>query len=714
MAVGGGREEKRPALERWARFVHRRARFVLAVCVAGTVVMAVYGMGAFGALALPKFEDPGSESVRAMNRLHDAAGYDVEAGLVVLVRDSRTLQRPAAQQELARLADEVRKEDGVARIQTPVENPKLLSRDGHSALIEANFRSSSEDGKRALVDRLKAKLKSDSLTVRVGGNTVAFNEIAETAETDLRRAELIAFPILAVLLVLVFRGLVAALLPLALGGVAVIASLAGLRLFNVAVPISITALNLVTSLGLGLAVDYSLFLVSRYREEIEDDAPSVDALVKTLTTAGRTVIFSALTVAAAVASLCLFPQRFLYSMGLGGTFVTLFAAFAAIVVIPALLAVLGNRVNSLSLARRPGKDHRGRWYALARFVQSRPIPVALVAAALLLAAGSLALGMKTTSIDATVLPRSDAPRVVDLAFGGPFQANGDAPVSLALSAPEGPKGDERTRDVVARLDRLDGTRQVLPPRRVDADTVLVQAVPEAPPMTQSAGSHIQDVRAIPEVRHHALVGGPAADLVDFRASVLAHLPLVLAVLLTTTLVALFLLTGSVVLPLKSILMNALTLAATAGFLVFLFQDGRLHGLLGYEPPDAIELSSALLVGALAFGLSTDYGVFLLARVKELRDDGNDDPEALSLATQRTGGLITAAAALFVVAIGALATSTLVFLKEIGLATAFAVIVDATLVRVLLVPSLMRLLGAANWWAPRPLRGLHDRLGVREA
>jgi RND superfamily putative drug exporter len=714
MGADRGDRETRPALERWARFVHRRARVVLALCAAGVVAMAVYGVGAFESLALPKFEDPDSESVRAMNRADSAAGYDVEAGLVVLVRDRLTLQRPAGQQEIARLANEIRKEDGVARVQTPVENPKLLSGDGQSALIQANFRSSSEDGNRELVDRLKAKLKSDSLTVRVGGNTVAFNEIATTAESDLRRAELVAFPILAVLLVLVFRGLVAALLPLALGAVAVVASLAGLRLFNVAVPISITALNLVTSLGLGLAVDYSLFLVSRYREEIDDDGASVDALAKTLTTAGRTVIFSALTVAAAVVSLCLFPQRFLYSMGLGGTFVTLFAAFAAIVVIPALLAVLGDRVNSLSLARRPGKDHRGRWYAIARFVQSRPIPVALVAAALLLGAGSLALGMKTTSIDATVLPRSDAPRAVEMAFGDPFQANGDAPVSLALTAPEGAEGDQRTRAVVAGLEHLDGTRQVLPPRRLDAETVLVQAIPESPPTTQNAGVHLKDVRAIPEVREHALVGGPAADLVDFRGSVIDHLPLVLAVLLTTTLVALFLLTGSILLPLKSLLMNALTLAATAGFLVFLFQDGRLQGPLGYEPPDAIELSSALLVGALAFGLSTDYGVFLLARIKELRDAGNDDPEALALATQRTGGLITAAAALFVVAIGALATSTLVFLKEIGLATAFAVIVDATLIRVLLVPSLMRLLGEANWWAPPFLRRLHDRLGVREA
>src|SRR5215208_2626083 len=437
--------EKRSALERWARFVHRRARLVLALCAAGVVAMAVYGVGAFESLALPQFEDPDSEGIRAMDRLDDAAGYDVEAGLVVLVRDRRTLLRPAGQQEIARLADEIRKEDGVARVQTPVENPKLLSGDGHSALIQANFRSSSEDGNRELVDRLKAKLKSDSVTVRVGGNTVAFNAIATTAESDLRRAELVAFPILAVLLVLVFRGLVAALLPLALGGVAVLASLAGLRLFNEAVPISITALNLVTSLGLGLAVDYSLFLVSRYREEIEDDGPSVDALAKTLTTAGRTVIFSALTVAAAVVSLCLFPQRFLYSMGLGGTFVTLFAAFAALVVIPALLAVLGTRVNSLSLARRPGRDHRGRWYAIARFVQSRPIPVAVIAAALLLAAGSVALGMKTTSIDATVLPRSDDSRAVDLAFGDPFQANGDAPVSLAVSARENDGGEARIR-----------------------------------------------------------------------------------------------------------------------------------------------------------------------------------------------------------------------------------------------------------------------------
>ncbi len=700
-------------LERWAVFVHRRARLVLAACAIGVVAMAIYGAGAFSTLALPQFEDPDSEGVRAMDRLDDAAGYDVEAGLVILVHDGDRLTLPAAQREIARLADEVRQEDGVARVQGPVENPKLLAADGKSALIQANFRSSSEDGNRHLIERLKGNLESDSLDVRVGGNAVAFEAIAATAESDLRRAELVAFPILAVLLVVVFRGLVAAMLPLALGGVAVIASLAGLRLFNEAVPISITALNLVTSLGLGLAVDYSLFLVSRYREEIEEDGPGVDALATTLRTAGRTVIFSALTVAAAVVSLCLFPQRFLYSMGLGGTFVTLFAAFAAIVVIPALLAVLGPRVNALSLAARPGKEHRGRWYAVATFVQKRPIPVAVFASVLLLAAGSLALGMKTTSIDATVLPRSDDSRAVDLAFGEPFQRNGDAPVSLAVSARDDGGGDARTQRVVAELEGLDGTRQVVPPRRLDDETVLVQAIPEAPPMTQNAGAHVQDVRALDAVRGHALVGGPAADLVDFRASVLDHLPLVLAVLLTTTFVALFLLTGSILLPLKSLLMNALTLAATAGFLVFLFQDGRLQSLLGYEPPNAIELSSALLVGALAFGLSTDYGVFLLARVKELRDSGEDDPEAIALATQRTGGLITAAAALFVVAIGALATSTLVFLKEIGLATAFAVVVDATLVRVLLVPSLMGLLGQANWWAPRPLRRLHGRLGLDE-
>src|SRR3954469_13507892 len=574
MAVGGGREEKRPALERWARFVHRRARFVLAVCVAGTVVMAVYGMGAFGALALPKFEDPGSESVRAMNRLHDAAGYDVEAGLVVLVRDSRTLQRPAAQQELARLADEVRKEDGVARVQTPVENPKLLSRDGHSALIEANFRSSSEDRNRALVDRLKAKLRSDSLTVRVGGNTVAFDEIAQTAETDLRRAELIAFPILAVLLVVVFRGVVAALLPLALGGVAVLASLAGLRLFNVAVPVSITALNLVTSLGLGLAVDYALFIVSRYREEIDDGEPGLAALTATLQTAGRTVIFSALTVAAAVVSLCVFPQRFLYSMGLGGTFVTLFAAFAALVVVPSLLTVLGARINALSIGSPPGKDHGGRWYRTAWFVQSHPIPIALVSAGVLITVGLVGLGMRTTGMDASVLPRTQDSRKVDQVFGQDFQRNADAPVSLAVNAHDDAVGGDRVRRLTTGLENLDGTRQVLPPRRPAANTVLVQSIPEAPPLTQNAGAYVEDVRDLKGASTHVLVSGAAADLVDFRASVLDHLPLVVAVLLTTTLIALFLLTGSVLLPLKSILMNFLTLSATAGFLVFVFQAGR--------------------------------------------------------------------------------------------------------------------------------------------
>ena len=713
--MGGDRELQggSGAFARWAAFVHRRARSVLAVCGVVVVAMAAYGAGAFDALALPKFEDPESESVRASNRLQQAAGYDVEAGFAVLVRGDGRIDGPEDQREIARLAQVIRDAPGVARVQTPVENPKLLSADGRSALIQANLRSTSEDGNRHVIEKLEKELESDTLDLNVGGNTVSFNRIAETAESDLQRAELIAFPILAVLLVLVFRGLVAASLPLILGGVAVIASLAGLRLFNVAVPISITALNLVTSLGLGLAVDYSLFLVSRYREELEEQGAGLAALTTTLQTAGRTVVFSALTVAAALVALCIFPQRFLYSMGLGGTFVTLFSAVAALVVVPALLAVLGERVNALSIGRRPGKEHQGRWYRIARWVQAHPVPVAVGTAAVLLAAGSLALGMRTTSLDAAVLPRTDDARKVDLAFGQDFQRGADTPVTLAVNARDDRAGNARVQQLAVRLARVEGTRQVLPPQRLDADTVMVQAIADAPPMTQNAGVHVEAVRDLPGAATHVLVTGPAADLVDFRASVVQHLPLVIAVLLTTTLVALFLLTGSILLPLKSVLMNILTLAATAGFLVVVFQAGRAQGLLAYEPPDAIELAGALLVGALAFGLSTDYGVFLLARIKELRDGGLDDSEAISVATQRTGGLITAAAALFVVAIGALATSTLVFLKEVGLATAFAVIVDATLVRVLLVPSLMRLLGRANWWAPGPLRRLHERFGAQE-
>jgi RND superfamily putative drug exporter len=400
-------------------------------------------------------------------------------------------------------------------------------------------------------------------------------------------------------------------------------------------------------------------------------------------------------------------------MGLGGTFVTLFAALAALVVIPAMLALLGARVNALSIGRRPGKEHQGGWYRIARWVQAHPVPVAVVTALVLLAAGSLALGMRTTSIDVAVLPRTEDARKVDLMFGQDFQRGADAPVSMAVDARDDRVGNGRVKALTTRLARVEGTRQVLPPQRLDANTVLLQAIGDAPPLTQNAGTHVKAIRALPGASTYVLVAGPAAGLVDFRESVLDHLPRVIAVLLTTTLVALFLLTGSVLLPLKSVLMNVLTLAATAGFLVFVFQAGRGQGLLDYEPPDAIELSGALLVGALAFGLSTDYGVFLLARIKELRDGGMDDSEAISVATQRTGGLITAAAALFVVAIGALATSTLVFLKEVGLATAFAVIVDATLVRILFVPALMRLLGRANWWAPGPLRRLHDRFGATE-
>ena len=660
-----------------AALLIRRSRLVLAVAAAGVVALAVYGLGAFGELRLPKFEDPSSESVRMAETARDAAGYDVAPGLLVLARADGSVRAPAAAREIERLAREARREPGVARVRTPAQDPALVARDGRSALIAVHFSTTSEDAVREPLEALRADLRSDALELEFGGPAAGFVDIAEIVESDLKRAELLAFPLLTLLLIIVFRGLVAAALPLALGVVAVFASLAGLRALNELVPVSITSVNLVTSLGLGLAVDYSLFLVSRYREALDEHGPGQAALEETLCTAGRTVVFSALTVAAALAALCLFPQRFLYSMGLGGAFVSLFAAAAALVVVGGLLALLGPRVNALGLKRRPPVASEGRWYRFAHLVQRRPIGFATGAAGVLLALGAAGLGLQTTAIDASVLPAEEEASMVDRAIAERFAAL-DAGVLVAVEARDSARGERAVARMRADVADLPGTASVLPPQRLDERTVLLQALPEHAPFDARASEHVEAVRGLRGEAPPFLVGGPAAGLVDFRASVFDHLPQVLVLLVGTT-------------------------------LVLLFQAGRLEGPLGYEGQGAIELGSLLLVAALAFGLSTDYGVFLLSRIKELRDGGLGDAEAIAQATQRTAGLITAAAALFVVAIGALATSRLIFLKETGLGTAFAVLIDATLIRVVLVPSLMRLLGRANWWAPRPLRWVHRRL-----
>src|SRR6266511_3117178 len=558
---------------------------------------------------------------------------------------------------------------------------------------------------------------ADSLTgergVSVGGPALAERQVNKQVERDLRTAELYAFPLLFLLSLLFFRSLVAALLPLLVGGVAIVGTFLILRVASELTSVSIFALNVATGLGLGLGIDYSLFIVSRYREEIVRTGPGFEAMRRTLATAGRTVLFSSLTVAGALASLLVFPQRFLYSMGIAGVFVALIAAAIALTVLPAVLTLLGHRVNALApafLTRRAERDARpeqqGFWYSLAQFVMRFPGRVAAGAAVLLVALGIPFLGIQFTSVDAQVLPTSASARQVDATLRADFAPYRDTPITLAF------RGDRGETERVARdAAQLPGAARVSAPRSLASGNYAVDVISTAPPLADQSQQLVRDLRSLDG---NVLVTGFTAHYVDLQQSLGEHLPLALMIVAALTIAVLFTMTGSLILPLKQLLMNALGLSAMFGILVMIFQDGRLEGLLGYSSQGGLEAPQLLLLFAVVFGLSTDYGVFLLARIKEARDGGYSDAEAVAVGLERTGRIVTAAALLFSVAFGAFLTSQIIITKELGLGTAAAVLIDATIIRALLVPSLMQLLGRWNWWAPAPLRRLHARIGFSEA
>jgi len=405
-------------------------------------------------------------------------------------------------------------------------------------------------------------------------------------------------------------------------------------------------------------------------------------------------------------------------MGLGGSLVALLAATVALTVLPAVLTLLGTRVNSLSpsfLQRRAESDARpadsGFWYRLSRFVMRRPVPVATISAAVLLVAGIPFLGMKFTSVDAQILPESATARQVDDAMRADFPPFRDTPIQVAVEG-GGPRAAAQVR---AEVSRVAGVAAALPPRPLRNHVTLVQAVAGNPFISQQAKDTVKGIRDLPEpAGTQVLVSGGSADFLDFQSSLKQHLPIAVAIIVISTLIILFLMTGSVVLPVKALLMNLLNLSAVLGILVLIFQDGRLQGFLSYTSQGGLEQTMPILLAAVVFGLATDYAVFLLSRIKEARDRGASDAESVAIGLERTGRIVTAAALLFAVAVGAFATSKIIFIKEWGLGVAFAVLIDASIIRALLVPSLMELLGKWNWWAPGPLRRLHDRLEFTES
>jgi uncharacterized membrane protein YdfJ with MMPL/SSD domain len=698
-------------MDRLARLANRRPRRTLVLAGLFFVVAGALGAGVADRLDPYGADDPDTESVIADQRLQDA-GYR-ETGVVVLlqgvdVRSARARARVDA------LAARLRSDPDVASVASfhTTGSRAFVSRDGRSTYLAASLKPTDDDALQNAGKRIADEL-SGLPGVTVGGRAVAQKEVNTQVEHDLRTAEAYAFPLLFVLSLIFFRSLVAALLPLLVGGLAIVGTFLMLRVASELTSVSIFALNLVTGLGLGLAIDYSLFIVSRYREEIARDGPGPRAMRRTLATAGRTVAFSSLTVAGAIASLAVFPQRFLYSMGIGGFCVALIAAAIALIVLPAVLTLLGARVNSLTppfLARRAERDareaHEGFWYRLSRLVMRFPGRIAATTAALLIALGLPFFGIVFTSVDAQVLPESASARQVDDVLRAEFPPYRDTPETLAV------RGSAADAERAARAAAaVPGAAAVSPPQRLAGGNWAIDVTSTAPPLDPRSQDLVRDLRALPG---DALVTGTTAGHLDLQESLVDHLPLVLAIVFVVTFVVLFVMTGSVVLPIKQVLMNALGLSAVFGILVLVFQDGRFEGLLGYTSQGGLESTQPLLLFAVVFGLSTDYGVFLLSRIKEARDAGHDNSEAVAIGLERTGRIVTAAALLLSIAIGAFVTSQIIFIKELGFGVAIAVLIDATIIRALLVPALMQLLGKWNWWAPRPLARLHSRIGFRDA
>lgn len=697
--------------DRLAGFAERRRRLIVIGAAAFSIFAGAIGGGVADLLQGYGAEDPDTESVIADERLEDAGYRGIGAIVLISGIDLRDRADAARVEELSR---SIAAQPDVQSVRgfLDTDSPEFISDDRDATYLAVSF-APADEGEREDAAEFLAESLSGEDGVTVGGAALAGAQVGEQVESDLARAELLAFPILFGLSLLFFRSLVAALLPLLVGGLAIICTFLVLRTAVEFTSVSIFALNLVTGLGLGLAIDYSLFIVSRYREEIAKTGPGVEALRRTLATAGRTVLFSSLTVAGALASLVVFPQNFLFSMGLGGAAVALVAAAISLIVLPAILAMLGARVNSLApafLQRRAESEaaptESGFWYRLSQFVMRFPVRVAAASSIGLIVLGIPFLGIQFTSVDAQVLPESASARQVDDTLRSDFPPFRDSPVSVVYRGEEA--GAEAVADEVAALP---GVTAVEPPRGFDDGVFAVNAISEAAALSERSQALVERIRdQVPGVE----VTGATAEFIDLQDSLAAHLPIVLAIVVGVTFVVLFLMTGSVVLPLKQVLMNALGLSATFGILVLIFQDGRFEGLLDYDSQGGLESTQPLLLFAVAFGLSTDYGVFLLARIKEARDHGADDREAIAAGLERTGRVITAAAVLFSIAIGAFVTSEIIFIKQVGLGTAIAVLIDATIIRALLVPSLMRLLGDWNWWAPGPLRRLYARIGLSEA
>ncbi|GGW28948.1 MMPL family transporter [Streptomyces xantholiticus] len=740
--ASGGKEHRRggPSGEGasrvggWTGFVTARPRLALLAALVLTALAVFAGSGVADRMGSGGWEDPAAESTYATEAMERAFPAS-QPNLLLLVDAGRAgVDDPAVAAKAARLAKRLSAEGGVTGVGSywQTKTPALRSEDGRHALIAARIEGDEKTAAEVL-DRIAPTFRGEHgpVEVSVGGPVAVQHEMTTIIQEDLLRAELIALPVTLVLLVMVFGSAVAALLPLGVGIVAILGTNAVLRGITEFADVSVFAQNLTTALGLGLAIDYALFIVRRFREELAGGAEVRDAVGATLRTAGRTVLFSALTVAVSLAAMLVFPQYFLRSFAYAGIAVVLLAAAAALILLPAALMILGHRVNALDLRRlfrrgrgdataaasgAPGQAEEGGagWGRFAGLVMRRAPLFAFATVIGLVLLGLPFLGVKFGTPDDRQLPSTAESHIVqqEIRDGFPGSPTGGLEVFAepAAGAASGPTPAQyaQYRD---RITVLPGVLRVDGP--VTAGTsAYFTVLPEGEAVGEQAQRLVHELRDV-SAPFDTSVTGRAAVLEDSKAAIADRLPLALGIIAVVTLLLVFLLTGSVLIPVQAVVLNALSLTAMFGAVVWVFQDGNLSELLSFTSTGDIETTLPVLMFCIAFGLSMDYGVFLLSRIKEEHDRTGDHEHAVRFGLQRTGGLITAAAVILAVVMIAIGMSRVTNTKMLGLGIALAVLMDAMVVRSLLVPAVMKLTGAATWWAPRPLRRFHDRFGLSE-
>jgi uncharacterized membrane protein YdfJ with MMPL/SSD domain len=721
--------------EAWGRRLYRARRLTLVIALLFAAAAGVWGTGVFGKLDSGNTFTPPNSQSSAESALAASLFGRNSADVVVLFHSAaRTVADPAYRQAvtgyLARIpANEVTKS---ATYWTSGQQD-LVSADRHSTYAVLQLTGSTDQARETTFNAIKAEFTAGApdagITAQVGGYTATEVAINDAVSANIARAESISFPVLLILLVIIFGSVVSAIAPLLLGGLAILGSLTVLRLLTLATTVSVYSVNITTILGLGLGIDYGLFIVTRFREELRrqallapggttslGNAEVERAVARTMATAGRTVLVSGVTVALALSSLMLFQPVFLRSMGYGGVATVAVDVIAALTVLPALLAVLGRRVNALAVRKsvRVGavrNEAEGGWYRLARAVMRRPVAFISVIVIVLLALGAPFLRVSWGSTDASSLPATSAARQVQEALTNEFPANSTNPIEVVVTGVTSPA---QLAAYTAKIDAVPGVTGVQVTAR-HGSSVRLDAGYVPPSYSPQARQIVTSIRAlVPPAHASVLVGGTTAMLVDELSSLGATLPWMALLTAVATFVLLFLAFGSVVLPIKAIVMNILSLSATFGVIVWVFQWGHLSGPLGFTATGTIDPTMPILLLAIVFGLSMDYEVFLLSRIRERYDETGDNTVAVAAGVQRTGGLITSLALLLVVVVALFSASSITFLKLLGVGMIVALVVDAAVVRILLVPATMRLLGRANWWSPGPLRRFYARYGISES